>query len=120
MIPCVNRTPIVIVNIRYNVMCTNDGNPHLIDNKMYLSYVKCHVRGVVAYLVVRYGDTNNKPTMCGNGNMQAISFNDTEKACCYCQREAPRKLLGPRALERLKNPPLEHERTLLISFIFVL
>ena len=44
-------------------MSINDENPHLIDTKMYLFLVECQVRGVVTELVVRKGNTRNKPPM---------------------------------------------------------
>ena len=56
--------------MRCNVMCTNDENPHLIDTKMYLLHVECHVRDAATDLVVHLDNTNNTALQCfGNGKM---------------------------------------------------
>ena len=88
-------------------MCTNEANPHLTDNKIYLFHVEYQVRCVVTDLVVHKGNTNNKPPMCLEAKSRySISLDDVEMACSYCQREAGRrwKFLGRDPLECRKMP----------------
>ena len=69
-------------------MCTNDESFHVIDTKMYLFHIECHVRVVVTDLVVQYGNTNNKPRCFGDRVMKVVSLDDTKRGCSYCQGEA--------------------------------
>ena len=70
------------------------------------------------------------PSMFWKGGVQSILLDDTEKACSYCQREmegrgglgaSPQKKLLRTMLTRMwENTLLKHERTLLLSLIFVI
>ena len=46
------NTITVVINIRYNVTCTNAESPHFIDTKVHLFYIESYVRVVVTGLVV--------------------------------------------------------------------
>ena len=41
----------MVINVRYNAICTDDESPHLFDTKMYLFHVEYHVRDAVTDLV---------------------------------------------------------------------
>ena len=42
----------MVVNISYDVVFTNDENPHLIDTEISLFHVEHHVEGIVTELVL--------------------------------------------------------------------
>ena len=69
----------MVVNIRYNVMCTNGESPHLIDTKMYLFHVEYQVRDAAADLVVHQDNVNDTaPGVSEMGSCLAISLDDTD------------------------------------------
>ena len=93
-------------------MCTNDENPHLVETRMSLFHVECHVRGAVTDLVVPYGNTHSMPLMLWNNSMQAISVDETEKAGSFKETREKDGVLGVCSQQKcLGSHPLERQKT---------